>query len=329
MAGSDSNEKPKPKSKWDKLDIILRPVGGLLTALSVALVGFLGSRALESGRAADSKVQLYAELMSSRETSDSELRQGMFNTIVSRFLNPEMEPRPAGDDPVRAMEADYEIDVLRLEMLAYNFHDSLDLAPLFKDVHRRLADGDLAENKGIPLEHRQVLLKRLEKVANEVIDKQISALDEETNVARTSFSLEHFEQEGGFLPKLISTKLSYQDGLDTKYKAFSVDVISIDRANKEVEVRLTVWDASDVDSNPKPVADVTFNLGFFDFPLVDNTRIGRGERCALVLNGFGEYEAQLSLVFFPGSRASLKEKQFYDDIVEELRRSPALAAAYK
>jgi hypothetical protein len=252
----------------------------------------------------------------------------MFNTIVSRFLSPE-EGAAATEPDAAAIEARYELDVLRLEMLAYNFHDSLDLAPLFKDVHRRLVQPGPAESAALSPDERQALLERLEKVASEVIDKQISTLDEGTNVARESFGLERFEEEGQFIGKLISRNLSFEHVSVARHKAFSVDVISVDRANKEVEVRLTVWDAGASGSvvDPDPVADVTFNVGFFDFPLVDNTRLGSGERCALVLNGFGEYEAQLSLVFFPGSRASLKEKQFYDDIVQELRRSPGFGRA--
>lgn len=324
MADPGTKNDPRPKSKWEKLDIILRPAGGMLTALSVALVGFYGTRALESGRVAESNARLYAELMSSREASDSALRQGMFNTIVSQFLSPGADLHSATDDSVAAMVAHFEMNVLQLEILAYNFHDSLDLAPLFKDVHHKLS-----ENERLEMEDRSALLERLERVASEVIDKQISALDEVTNVARERVDLNHFEQADGFVEKLINRKLSYRNGSEMKYQVFLVDVISIDRDNKEVQVRLAVWNASasGLEVETDPIVDVAFKVGLFDFPLVDNTRIGSGERCSLVLNGFSEYEAQLSLVYFPGSRASLKEKQFYDDIVRELQRSSGLKSA--
>lgn len=331
MPGAAEKPPPSRKSGWDKLDVVLRPVGGLLTAMSVALVGFLGTRAVESGRALDSNMQLYAQLMSSREDADSALRQGMFNTIMSRFLSSDPDGETSAEASPQSMNRRYSLDVLRLEMLAYNFHDSLDLAPLFQDLQRRLTEPGETRAGALAQAERGALLDRLERVASEVIDKQISSLDEGTNVARESFGLDQFEQQGGFISKLISRKLSYSNGAETRSRAFSVDVVSIDRENESLEVRLTVWDVGGepgAQENPAPIADVTFEVGFFDFPMVDNTRLGGGDRCAVVLNGFGEYEAQLSLVYFPGSRASLKEKQYYDDIVRDLRRSPGVVGTY-
>ena len=41
MAGGD------PRDRWDKIAVLLTPIGGLLTALSVAVVGVKGSQVLE------------------------------------------------------------------------------------------------------------------------------------------------------------------------------------------------------------------------------------------------------------------------------------------
>jgi len=70
--------------------------------------------------------------------------------------------------------------------------------------------------------------------------------------------------------------------------------------------------------------DDTFLVGFFDFPMVDNTRLSRGDRCAIMLNeahvrdGF----VKATLTYFPGSRASLKDKPYYDEVIEQLLREP-------
>jgi hypothetical protein len=42
-----------------------------------------------------------------------------------------------------------------------------------------------------------------------------------------------------------------------------------------------------------------------------------------VLNYFDEYAAEFTFVYFPGSRASLKEKPYYDEILYNLRRGVA------
>src|SRR5712692_4461701 len=111
------------KTKWDKAAIVLQPVGGLLTALAVAFVGIMGSNYLDKSRSQDAKLRersesqdarlrLYTELMSRREQSDTALREDMFKSIVGTFLTPST--------------AKLEQKLLSLELLAYNFHESLE-----------------------------------------------------------------------------------------------------------------------------------------------------------------------------------------------------------
>ena len=73
---------------------------------------------------------------------------------------------------------------------------------------------------------------------------------------------------------------------------------------------------------PKESPDVqrrTFHVGYYDFPMIDNTRLSGDQRAAVVLNHINEEGADLTLVYFPGSYASLKEKISYDEVVEKLR----------
>ena len=67
----------------------------------------------------------------------------------------------------------------------------------------------------------------------------------------------------------------------------------------------------------------------FDFPMIDNTRLPNDQFCALVLKvvepddnpQHATYE--LDAVCFPGSRAALQEKPYYDEILEHLRQVDA------
>jgi hypothetical protein len=63
-----------------------------------------------------------------------------------------------------------------------------------------------------------------------------------------------------------------------------------------------------------------FWVGYFDFPMIDNTRLSRDQRCAIVLNNFDgrASTADLTLVFFPGKYAGLREKPYYDEVVARL-----------
>src|ERR1043165_8539020 len=140
------------------MDILFKPVGGLLTALAVGMVGYYGSSTINSSQARDTDVRLYAQLMSQREEAETSLRKDMFNSIIGTFLR----TKPSGYD--------FEQQVLNLELLAYNFHEALDLAPLFKDVYVRIRDSNDS--------HAEEYMRRLEKVASEVKIKQIAALGE-------------------------------------------------------------------------------------------------------------------------------------------------------
>ncbi len=318
------------KDKWDKWEIVLKPIGGLLAALAIASVGFFGSRYLESQQREETNLRLYAELMSGREKADSDLRKEMFNSIIKAFLEPK------SDDP-----KDF---VLALEMLAYNFHDVIDLGPLFKHVDSivknlrvkqssseeetsKVSKDDLPkqlEVTGISAsaeedlrKQKENLWKRLEKVAMEVTGKQIASLEDVgvvkdgdvdfMDLEETSITL--FNEDALQLPS-SSSQSAYRIGLE-------LEVNGVDKINKELRIRLFLWY---LDENREEI-DRSFQVGFFDFPMIDNTRLPKGNRLAIVLTNWEEMSAHVDLVYFPGSRASLKEKPYYDEIIQELVRT--------
>src|ERR1044071_3265922 len=91
-------------------------------------VGYLLNSSISTSQTRDSNLRLYADMMGRREEADSALRKDMFQSILSTFVS--SAPNGRGDP---------EAQVLNLELLAYNFHESLDLGPLFKHVQRQLA----------------------------------------------------------------------------------------------------------------------------------------------------------------------------------------------
>ena len=289
----------RKKDTWDKWDVVLRPVGGLLAALSIALVGFFGSQYLEGQQATETNIRLYAELMSNREKADSDLRKEMFNAIIKAFL----ESKSSENKPENKKE------VLALELIAYNFHDVIDLGPLFKHVEENIQNN--------PEDERIILQKRLEKVASEVADKQIGALEDVGVVRPMTVFFEDLENNPEGIQLLEETlRLPSADmGSSGPNRLFIVEVLDYDQNKKELRVRLEIWMEDQVE------ADFTFRVGFFDFPMIDNTRLSKGQRVAIVLRRWESGSAELALVYFPGSRASLKEKPYYDEVVHELVRT--------
>jgi hypothetical protein len=68
-------------------------------------------------------------------------------------------------------------------------------------------------------------------------------------------------------------------------------------------------------------SSVEFWIGYFDFPMIDNTRLTHDQRAAVVLNAFEEGSADVTLAYFPGSYASLKEKPYYQEVVQNLMKT--------
>ena len=64
---SDESRHVKVRDKWDKIQIIMQPLGGLFTGLAIALLGFKSSEYLNRRQSIETNTRLYSELMSKRE----------------------------------------------------------------------------------------------------------------------------------------------------------------------------------------------------------------------------------------------------------------------
>ena len=137
----------------------------LIKALALPLVtlvlGYWFNVSLNQRQQVESNIRLYAEMMGRREEADSNLRKDMFNSILTTFMSRDPSLKLTSEELIRQQ-------ILSLELLAYNFHESLDIGPLFKDVQRRITVEERATNAE--------LRGRLESVATQVIEHQLTAL---------------------------------------------------------------------------------------------------------------------------------------------------------
>jgi len=277
-----TNEPSRPRDAWRWLQILVIPVTTLI-------IGQYAS----SWQERESARRSYADMMNRREEAESALRKDMFQSTILPFLERKTD--------------DMEANVLRLELLASNFHESLDLSPLFKDVYRTLS--------ARPKAGSEELMKRLTFSAQEVVRREVDAIREASTVRMGMVDLESLKQGP---VALFGDQALNLPGSSGPPRTFRVEVLDLDQERKELLARLTVWNAG----NP-PVMELQtkpFHIGPFDFPLIDNTRLAGGDRVALTFDGAAEGVAQIMLVYFPGSRASMKDKQYYEDMASELLR---------
>jgi hypothetical protein len=279
----------KTRDRWDKVGVFVQPLGGLFTALAVAAVGFAGSNMIERQQIQTTDARLYSELMSQREQAESNLRKDMLVSVIQSYLAPE-----AGSIGAK---------LLHLELLAYNFHDSLDLKPLFVDLTRQI---EMTKDKD-----RTYYAHRLRQVGREIADRQRFALELRGDSFRRTVDLAELAAAGAGGVALDPATLD----VDGSSSEVSLRVLRADREAEELLVRLEVSS----DAIPE-VTRAEFEVGYFDFPMIDSTRLANGQRCAVMLGAFGDETADLTTVCFPGEYASLKDRPYYDEVMRQLRR---------
>ena len=281
-------EPKKTKDTWDKLQIVFHPLNGLLTAATVALLGYYTSSVLRQNEGMETNMRVYSELASSREQADSALRKDMFISVIQTFLRP---------------ENDLEAKMLNLELLTYNFHESLNLKPLFAYMDRQIA------GQKDPVTQKNYVT-RLNQVGRDIATRQLVLLQQVGAKFSRSIDFDMLKTAG--ILELMPEKLALKDGVE---REFSLSVLGFNPQTREIRMEMGV-------RTPTDSAEMQmrkFSVGTYDFPMIDNTRLSRDQRAAVVITQSNESTAEVTLVYFPGSYASLKEKASYDEVVEQLR----------
>jgi len=290
LSAPEKVEPRKEKDLWDKLQIIFHPLNGLLTALAVALLGYYTSSVLRQNDNRDASRRVYTELMSNREQADSALRKDMFLSIIETFRNPD------------ASSASFDSKMLNLELLVYNFHESLNLRPLFAFYERQIAT--------LPEPARTTYMTRLSQMGREIGTRQLVLLEQVGKKFSRTIDFDMLKASGGFL-ELPKERLV----LNGVEREFSLTVLGVNPQTREIRMEMAV-------RTPQESASMQlrrFQVGNYDFPMIDNTRLSRDQRAAVVITQASDSSAEITLVYFPGSYAGLKEKASYDEVVEQLR----------
>jgi hypothetical protein len=240
-------------------------------------------------------------------------------------------------DPASRVTPEEQIrqQILSLELLAFNFHESLDIAPLFKEVNRRIPQSSSANVE---------LRGRLESVALQVIEHQLTALSDVGSVERGDalpdkikelqahimFGARAIADPGvkpGEGPSRVCLSAEANTG-ERRYRQFLLELIGYNEEAHEVQVRLYASKPLTAEQCQQPTLDLegqreidtNFVVDLFDFPMIDNTRLSGSERCAVSLTALNPNIVSVSLAYFPSSRASLKDKPYYDEVIRDLVR---------
>jgi len=396
-------EESQKTQKRDWIEVFLKISTPLITGIVIAGIGVYSNQTLrdlsekeETARAArtdqaelaratlsnrEESARLITELQVQREQAETALRKDVFDQALGALFSKNQD-----DGSTQGLSK----RLLRLELLALNFGDSLSLSPLFKEFKRDLEDA-LSINKGKPSFEKQIpiLRKRLLGLAKRVASGQLSALGQHGDTIEFTVPLDREKIEEGNCPKAdkllangndykwpddainasiqeIEAQMKHQDPginqedlnntiaqlwdgyteniltLDGVIRHINVMISNVDRCKKTVIVGLSI----DREDPPIPthqherdpdaevhsqiiltpeVAYQEFQLDFYNFPVVDNTRLTNNHRFAIVMEDFNDKslddqpEIAISGVIFPAEYASLRDRPGMEEAMQLLQ----------
>ncbi len=125
----------------------------VVTAIGAILAGIFIPVVIQYNEEKNRETQLYVQIMTQREQSDSALRSQMFNSLISSYF---------GQDIIR----DPEKQMMYLHLLTLNFQEFFDARPLFEDLDKRITPAQRS---------------RLLSIARDAADRQVNMLTKPEN----------------------------------------------------------------------------------------------------------------------------------------------------
>jgi hypothetical protein len=321
----DDQEDPCKSCFWKRLEILGRPLAATLTTIAIALFGYYGQQTITQITEAQNDTRLYTELMSRREEAESALRKDMFNATLKDFFTP-----PKTD----MAHAHIEHRLLKLELLALNFGESLSLNPLFLELDKAIR---LAGNyRSLPaLEvsaYQKAHQRRLQRLAKLVAGRQVAAILPrgvsvliEFNTASigeqgyqwpyNESALENPELEPAMIEALAESKNCFTvDGIGRKISlVFSRPSAKFQTLKVSLGVSTRRWNPDHPElaaQNPCDATEaqldaglvkvetnqpISFTLDYYNFPLIDHTLLTDDQRLAVVLQDFNTQTNQVKV----------------------------------
>jgi len=333
------------KRERDWVDLIFRAMTPVVAGLLIAFAGWITNLSLSAVESKKENARLITELQVKREQAESNLRKDIFDQTLKTLLKED-----AGKEDLRSQSK----RLLRLELLALNFGDSLSLSPLFTEFKNDLVQAEPVDDDDA-IDHPEkvaILQKRLRSLAKKVASTQLSSLEQNGEPFKVRVPLGGVDlgaacrqglygQDGYIWPDdLVKAQLRnikndeiYPQVLKSTIEEKSTVVLDgvrrkvtltfseVDHCEKTILVDLQIVRILD-SKNDKPaeaaleksgdeIPSRKFQLDFFNFPKVDNTRLLDNHRFAIVMEDFNiKDDPQIAItgVVFPAEYASLRDR---------------------
>jgi len=139
-----------------KLDLIAKAI----TAIGALLAGVAIPMVINYNQEKNRETQLYVQIMTQREQSDSTLRSQMFNALIGSYFG-------------ESILKDPEKQMTYLNLLTLNFQEFFDARPLFEELDRRVTPEQRARLIGIARDAADRQVNLLAKPNNEPVELRL------------------------------------------------------------------------------------------------------------------------------------------------------------
>jgi hypothetical protein len=316
----------RPKSRIiEALEVLAKLIGA-----SAVLVVALFANSLQSRLTGVS-------IQSQREQAESQLRAGMFSSLIS----------PIGGGSDKQMAADREM--LLAELLALNFNENFEMKPLMEDALKRI----VAE-KGKKTKEGEDTREPLWTIARRISERQKASIGREWAASEAN--------KPSGLPPLASVFRSWKSDADSSTPGCAFYSVNLDQttelkgepltSNVDCQVAGTFGDIVDLKSpdgiytlrmvavhpnwedqtisvsaqpflsmqkSPRPTdTQYKFELSWLDLPLTDNTVLSDGNRFAIYMRTFYSGTVSVTVMWFPKGYFTPRERPLNYSEVQEL-----------
>ena len=259
------------KNRFELVTKVVTAIGALLAGIFIPVV-------IHYNEEKNRETQLYVQIMTQREQSDSALRSQMFNFLISSYFGQEILRDP-------------EKQMMYLHLLTLNFQEFFDARPLFEDLEKRITPAQ-----------RSMLLS----IARDASDRQVNMLTKpENEPIEMILCVEESEECKRMDTFTIKGK---------KKRSFQFSVLLRDVSASEVRVRVSSAEGS-FNFKTVEIGVSYFDTPFMNnTKLVDGSRFS----FVLKNIDPVRQMATIEVVTFPEEYMNLRDRPYFDEMLSRL-----------
>jgi hypothetical protein len=336
---------------WAKLESFAKILAGFSAVVSAVLIPvFLNSYTEKNRRA-----EMFVKTMTEREKSDSDIRQSMFQSLMTGYLG------AVKDDFVKENEESFRRRIMFLELLTLNFQEYFNTKPLFEEVYaglerkRKASETEPERKKWTDLEQDIVrvsmnIVSRQTKMLNNIGTSAVFNIEKGESICvrlydRVDFSalrkkdatpFQSFqpgrcikEEKDGKSGKNEKEKVSTGNGASTvtepkgdlRRQSLEIMLVATNRAYSTVQVGIyeDVFEGKALQGSILK-GSLRFDISYFDLPYMDNTKMSDGSRFALVLRDITADSVEIEAIRFRNDFMSLRDRPYFEEMLQRLEK---------